>query len=116
MLERPNFSEVHLREGYEIPEVDEFVERVWTALRQNPPAMGADDVASVVFRPVRLRAGYDMGEVDTWLDRAQAELASRGGVSSTTTVRQPPELHPAILPAAGLVLVIALVVILFLVL
>lgn len=65
----PTFTTVHLREGYNVAEVDDFVARVLREL-SGPLPNGdlAHRIRSATFTPVRLRRGYDMGEVDTYLD------------------------------------------------
>jgi DivIVA domain-containing protein len=78
-LERPRFSTTKLREGYDIADVDDAIDRVFVALGDGATSMTASDVSSLRFEPVRLREGYDMGEVDNWLDQAAAELGRTSG-------------------------------------
>ena len=75
--ENPRFSKVRMREGYDIGEVDEFLDQARAALAADPPLMTPLDVETRRFHPVRLRTGYDMGEVDAYLDRLAEELRGR---------------------------------------
>ena len=85
-LERPRFSTTKFREGYDIADVDQAVDRVFVALADGATSMTASDVGSLRFNPVRLAEGYDMGEVDTWLDQAAAELGrTSGGAAPAAT-------------------------------
>jgi DivIVA domain-containing protein len=66
---RPQFTTSRIRRGYSCPEVDEFLDRVATALRNGEPAPDIEDVRfSVCFR------GYDQQEVDIFLDDLLLEL------------------------------------------
>ncbi|PZF79665.1 DivIVA domain-containing protein [Jiangella anatolica] len=62
------FLVVRMREGYDIGEVDAFVDRILAA------ALTTDAVRQVQFTTVRLRAGYDMQAVDEYLDEVAAWL------------------------------------------
>ena len=84
-LERPHFSTTKLREGYDMEEVDDAVDRVFGALAEPVPTMSAKDVTTLRFSPVRLREGYDMGQVDEWLDQAAAELDRSAGAAAPAT-------------------------------
>ncbi|NUR06497.1 MAG: DivIVA domain-containing protein [Nocardioidaceae bacterium] len=77
MTEGSRFTVVRMREGYDIRQVDEFLDQVSAALEFDPPLMGADEVEAKRFAPVRIRHGYDMDEVDTHLDHLAAELRRR---------------------------------------
>lgn len=67
------FPRVRMREGYDIGEVDTFVEHIRATLSTT---LTAAEVQAVQFTTVRLRLGYDMQAVDEWLDAVQA--ATRG--------------------------------------
>lgn len=68
-----------LREGYAIPDVDAFVERVATALDERArgyrPALAPDDVLQARFPATKFQEGYDQGDVDDLLDRVARSLA-----------------------------------------
>jgi len=67
------FTPVRLREGYEMGEVDDVLDRLVTALRAGEPVDQL--VSDAQFTPVRMREGYDMSEVDRFLDRVVSEAA-----------------------------------------
>ncbi|WP_182378022.1 DivIVA domain-containing protein [Nocardioides sp. WS12] len=59
------FTPVRMREGYDMGEVDVFLDRV-VAVAGEPGAIAAL-VRGARFTPVRLREGYKMAEVDAFL-------------------------------------------------
>jgi DivIVA domain-containing protein len=59
------FRTTKLRQGYDMAQVDDFLDRLVTALRAGQPVRPLVDGAR--FTPTRLRAGYDMGDVDDLL-------------------------------------------------
>lgn len=66
---RPQFTTSRIRRGYACPEVDDFLERVATALRNGDPVPDIEEVRfSLCFR------GYDQQEVDIFLEDLQLEL------------------------------------------
>lgn len=97
-LERPRFSTTKLREGYDMGEVDDAIDRVFGALAEPVPSMSGADVRTLRFTPVRLREGYDMGEVDEWLDQAASELERTAGGTAATAPATPTPATPG--PAA----------------
>lgn len=56
------------REGYDIDEVDTFLDHVEARLTGRPDVALADEILAVRFTPVRIRTGYDVGDVDAVLD------------------------------------------------
>lgn len=56
-----------LRRGYDVDGVDEFVDRVLSALDASAPAFSVEDIRSAPFRP--RRGGYREDAVDEILDR-----------------------------------------------
>lgn len=97
-----DFTLVQGREGYDIEEVDRFLDRLAAALGEEPPAITAEQVMSQRFKPVRLRTGYDMQEVDAFLDRAADELRRRHAQAAgvpwelrTAHFARQPARHPA---------------------
>jgi DivIVA domain-containing protein len=66
------FTRVRWREGYDIDQVDQFVQRLLATLDGRPVdnPVTVDEVRNVAFDPVRLREGYDVREVDQFLDLA----------------------------------------------
>jgi DivIVA domain-containing protein len=77
--ERPLFTPVRLREGYDPMEVDMFLDRLFATLegRSVDRSVTAGEVRKVQFTPVRLREGYDPMEVDMFLEKAEAWLLDR---------------------------------------
>ncbi|MFC7503159.1 DivIVA domain-containing protein [Nocardioides sp. CPCC 206347] len=59
------FTPVRLREGYDMGEVDAFLDRI-VAVANDPAAIAAL-VSGARFTPVRLREGYHMGQVDAFV-------------------------------------------------
>jgi DivIVA domain-containing protein len=85
------FTPVRLREGYDMGEVDQFLDRLVAGLEHAQPL--APLVESARFTPVRLREGYDMGEVDRFLDEvvaAQQAAGSTGVPVPPAPPREPP--------------------------
>lgn len=75
------FTTVRLREGYDMREVDEFLDRIVLTLEEresgraaSASALTGDTVREHQFKTVRLAEGYDLGEVDTFLDNVTATL------------------------------------------
>jgi DivIVA domain-containing protein len=76
-LPEGSFTHVRWREGYDIGQVDAFIERAAEELASPTPAMRPADVRAARFRPVRVREGYEMAEVDAYLDELEQRLARR---------------------------------------
>lgn len=85
------FSPVRLTQGYDMDEVDRFLEEVRGAVSGPDAAARALEllprVRSVRFTPVRVSEGYDMDDVDGFLDTVVLEgleqtAAGGGGVPS----------------------------------
>ena len=98
----PTFRTRRLREGYDLDEVDDFVDRVLDALEGRAgaqPAPTPDAIEEYEFRVVRFRECYSMDDVDDWLDAAAAELrkaAPRPAERAPATASVPlPEAAPA---------------------
>ena len=68
------FTPVRLREGYDMGEVDLFLDDLEQLVRLSRPVDPLIDAAR--FTPVRLREGYDMADVDRFLDTVQAASAA----------------------------------------
>jgi DivIVA domain-containing protein len=71
-IENAQFRGVRIRTGYDVRDVDAFLERVITGLRGLEPPITGQDVRESMFRTVRFGPGYDEREVDAFL----AQLAS----------------------------------------
>ena len=73
----PTFRTRRVREGYDLDEVDDFVDRVLDVLegKTGPSsALSPEAIEAYEFRVVRFRECYSMDDVDDWLDAAAAEL------------------------------------------
>lgn len=72
-MSEPLFARVRWREGYDMTEVDTFVERLMATVEGRPVdrPVTADEIQQVIFRSVRLTEGYSMEEVDTFLEQAE---------------------------------------------
>ncbi|QNE17539.1 DivIVA domain-containing protein [Kribbella qitaiheensis] len=73
----PRFTAVRLREGYDMEQVDAFVDRVMATVNGLPVSSPVTprEIHKVQFRPVRISEGYDVEEVDKFLDEAEAWLS-----------------------------------------
>lgn len=87
------FTPVRMQEGYDMGEVDRFLDRLCERLSAGEPIAGF--VARARFTPTKIREGYAMGDVDDFLDRVVAEADVTTGLPETTA---PPAAAP---PAAS---------------
>jgi DivIVA domain-containing protein len=74
-IESPRFSTTRLRPGYDIKQVDAFLEAIrdtFAGVRE--PPLTADEVRNEKFATTRLRPGYDEEQVDAFLDEVEASL------------------------------------------
>jgi DivIVA domain-containing protein len=78
-LEPPRFTGRRFGEGYSVDEVDEYVDRVLTAISRQDGSITPEEVMHHRFTPTRFGGSYDMDEVDNWLDNvAVPHLKDRG--------------------------------------
>jgi DivIVA domain-containing protein len=71
------FSTTRLRPGYNIEEVDAFLEDIrQTFLGIREPSLTTDEIRKKKFSTTRLRPGYDEEEVDAFLNAAELRLAA----------------------------------------
>jgi DivIVA domain-containing protein len=75
-MDEPLFTRVRWREGYEMAQVDAFLERLMATVegRYVERPVTADEIREVIFTPVRLTHGYAVEEVDAFLDQAEKLL------------------------------------------
>lgn len=73
-IESAQFGSSSLRSGYDVRDVDAFLDRVIAGLRGHAPQIDPDDIVHIRFRVVRFGPGYDEGEVDVFLDQLAAAL------------------------------------------
>lgn len=78
-LAKISFSTTKFREGYDMAEVDSFIDDAQKALEQwesgVPAQMSSESVVTARFRPTKFRLGYAQDEVDTFLDDVTSTLA-----------------------------------------
>lgn len=73
-----DFSTTRLQPGYDIEEVDAFVEAIrQTFLGVREPSLTTDEIRDKQFSTTRLRPGYDEEEVDAFLDAVELRLAAQ---------------------------------------
>ena len=71
------FSTTRLRPGYDIEEVDAFLEGIrQTFLGIRKPSLTTDEIRNKKFSTTRLRPGYDEEEVDAFLNAVELRLAA----------------------------------------
>jgi len=86
-----DFSTTRLRPGYEMEEVDAFLEAIRQTFRGiREPPLTADDIRKSQFSTTRLRPGYDEEEVDAYLDAVELGLAAM----TRAELPADPELYP----------------------
>ncbi|MEU8340213.1 DivIVA domain-containing protein [Actinomadura meyerae] len=73
-IQNARFSGARLRSGYDVRDVDAFLDRVVAGLRGAAPPVTARDVRECAFRVVRLGPGYDEQEVDRFLVQLASAL------------------------------------------
>lgn len=87
-LRATRFHVTRFREGYDIAEVDELLERLATTLesleagRPDPIPVTTDDLLDARFTTTRMTAGYDVVEVDDLLDMGLEALRQHADVAS----------------------------------
>jgi DivIVA domain-containing protein len=93
----PEFGTVRMREGYDLDEVDDFVDVVIDALEGASDAVTPEQIERYEFRVVRMKTSYVMEDVDRWLDAAAAELrqAARAPGPQRAGDSAPPVATPA---------------------
>ncbi len=72
-----DFSTTRLRPGYDIEDVDVFLEAIrQTFLGMRKPSLTPEEIRKKQFSTTRLRPGYDEEEVDAFLDAVELRLAA----------------------------------------
>jgi len=72
------FSRVRLRRGYDMEDVDAFIEAIReTFLGVREPPLTSDEVRNQQFHATQLRPGYDEKDVDAFLDEVEGRLRIR---------------------------------------
>ena len=81
------FTPVRLREGYDMGEVDDFLDELVDAVAMGRPIQPLVDAAR--FTPVRLREGYSIGDVDAFLEQLAVDASTGGPAEPGTEVVGP---------------------------
>ncbi len=73
-IQNAKFPSSGMRAGYDVRDVDAFLDRVVAGLRGYATPMTARDIRECAFRTVRIGHGYDEAEVDRFLLQLAAAL------------------------------------------
>lgn len=76
-IRNKTFQTVRFREGYDVDEVDDFLDEVIARLKAGNP-MTATELAARTFQTVRFKEGYDVAEVDGFLDELAHGVTTDG--------------------------------------
>ena len=67
-MTQPRFRSVRFGEGYDVQEVDDWIDRVQRALRTGDGSVTAEQVLQKRFTRTRFAEGYATDDVDEYLD------------------------------------------------
>lgn len=84
-MTQPRFRPVRFGEGYDMQEVDDFIDRIEHALHTGDGSVTADQILQQRFTQTRFSEGYAMDDVDRYLDRValpQLQAGSAGPAPS----------------------------------
>lgn len=88
--EATKFSTVRLLRGYDVDQVDAFLEAIRdTFLGIREPSLTPDEIRDKKFSTTRLWPGYVEEEVDAFLDAAELTLAAQAGAGADAAWRRP---------------------------
>jgi DivIVA domain-containing protein len=77
-IQTPKFSTTRLRPGYDIDQVDAFIDDIRDSfLGERITSLTPDEIRKKQFSTTRLRPGYDEEEVDAFLNEAESRLAAQ---------------------------------------
>lgn len=97
----PEFGTVRMREGYDLDDVDDYVDLVIDALEgKGSKAVTPEQIERYEFRVVRMKLSYVMEDVDGWLDAAAGELRAKLRAQRDAH-REAPRPEPVHTPAAS---------------
>lgn len=105
-VDKVRFSPVRLRAGYDMGQVDDYLDRVKAHLAALDAAAAdrgpvPDPLRAATFSQVRLREGYDMPEVEAFLAQVEAEDARlRSLALHGITPAASPSTDPVVDPSA----------------
>jgi DivIVA domain-containing protein len=84
------FSTTRLRPGYDMEEVDTFLDAIRdTFLGIREPSLTPDEIRDKQFSTTLLRPGYVEEEVDAFLDTAELRLAAQASARADAAWRRP---------------------------
>ena len=85
------FSSSRFGPGYEMAEVDEFLDRCERALATGDASVTEETVRGARFSQTRFREGYDVAEVDSYLEDVMAPRLrdAAGGVPTRSEPSRP---------------------------
>lgn len=85
------FTTTRFRAGYDMSEVDDFLDRCDQALDSGDGSVTAESVLAMRFTPTQFREGYDMEEVDVLLDEALAPRFAAPAPGDAAAQAMPPQ-------------------------
>ncbi|PLS29215.1 cell division protein DivIVA [Bifidobacterium parmae] len=85
-IRNKTFQTVRFKEGYDVDEVDDFLDKVVDGMKAGRP-MTAAELGAQTFHTVRFKEGYDVADVDEFLNELAHDASTRTGtpVAATTT-------------------------------
>lgn len=75
-VEASKFSTTRLRPGYDVEEVDAFLDAIRDTFLAREPSLTPDEIRNKHFSTTRLRPGYNEEQVNAFLDEAGSTLAA----------------------------------------
>ena len=97
----PGFSTTRVRPGYDMKQVDAFLDAVHDTLSGvRQPPLTAEEIRNKQFATTRLRPGYHEKEVDAFLEEAEARLRIRCAECGTETAEATQDCSVCGAPAA----------------
>jgi DivIVA domain-containing protein len=88
-VEATKFSTVRLRRGYDVDQVDAFLDAIRnTFFGIREPPLTPDEIRNKQFSISLLRPGYHQEEIDAFLDEAELKLAGQVGARNGASAGQ----------------------------
>lgn len=94
-MTQPRFRLVRFGEGYDAQEVDDWIDRIQSALRTGDGSITADQVLQKRFTRTRFAEGYAMDDVDDYLDTVAVPALRAGSGTHAPTDPDPAPEGPA---------------------
>src|SRR5699024_381269 len=92
---QPRFRLVRFGEGYDAQEVDDWIDRIQSALRTGDGSITAEQVLQKRFTRTRFAEGYAMDDVDDYLDTVAVPALRAGSGTHAPTDPDPAPERPA---------------------